>query len=267
MIYIESKGGIGNQLYFANMAFRLQHELFCQVKLDNSWHEKKGNRAFALPNCIVAKSASKVGNFRIKKRLTSKLYEKDFIDCEINRVFDGIVANFRLKPVLLKGFFQADSLVSQDFIGLVQHCIDQMDLHRDIVSSLESRTLMHVRLGDYLTNQLFSPANPVYFKKALENCDVQKIIIMTDSPDSLIVFPELKDIPVLNTSGLSPFEMLALSRQVKSFIGCNSTLSRWISYLVCQKGGVSFLPVSNSGCKCCLPSRLVSKSNSSLNIH
>ena len=267
MIYVESKGGIGNQLYLANMAFRLQNEFSQEVKLDSSWHKRKNNREFALPDCIVSESAISIGNYWLQRQLAKDVLETDLTEFEIKSFLKQICNSPLPRSYLLKGYFQFDSLISQDFLSLIRFCIEKVVLKEEVVRSLHGRTLIHIRLGDFLVNPSFAPARPQYFAKALNKYDNLNGVIMTDSLEFHHLFPSLREIPILDTSKLSPFEILCLSKHVKAFIGSNSSLSRWIGYLVREYGGMHSLPVSKIGCKCCIPRALVMNYDPSIDIH
>ena len=267
MIYVESKGGLGNQLYLANVAFRLYRELELSVRLDCSWHQRKGNRRFELPNHITKECSSSIGSYNIRRLLAKQIRVADSTEYSFSTISNQITGSKWQNSFRLKGFFQSDSLVSEEFVKLLRGCIEEINLSGNVIQSLRSGTLIHVRLGDYLTNPSFSVIISEYLRQALMRCQPSSAVVMTDSVESLSIFPELMQFPVLDTSSLNSIELMSLSRHTKHFIGSNSTLSRWISYLVRNYGGSYVLPVSNSGCRCCIQASLISKDTTMINVH
>lgn len=110
----------------------------------------------------------------------------------------------------------------------------------EIQSNFPTYQLIHVRLGDY-QNSEFGVISPESYKHLL-NPKIPVLICTNGSETEVLEIVKLPTAFVIDASVLNAWETLSLMHDAEIFIGVNSTLSWWGSFLAVGQGKKSFLP-------------------------
>lgn len=135
--------------------------------------------------------------------------------------------------LIIDGFWQNISNLDESFVGDLRTKLQSCK--SEIVTN--DRVCVHVRRGDYLTNRHWlvkqqEVAPLKYYEQAFTRFRSDLIhprfdIYTDDEPWAIQAFKHMKDVSIIPSSTLKPFELLAKMASYQNFVIANSTLSWW----------------------------------------
>lgn len=277
MIYVNLKGGLGNQMFEYAFALSLKERLKDEVCIDMSGISNKTHNIYslnhfnigevktveysALPRskriclriinsilCRVNNSFGPRARYNIEKK-----YQKIFNKFGIYICVDGYVETFKTKSKIkyADGYFQSEKYFNNigEKIKQVFTVKDEMlDTNKKIYNKIKksNSVCVHIRRGDYtqISNHLVCTID--YYKKAMD------VINKKVSNAEFFIFSD--DIPWVKENidfkykvnfveGNNPnYEELRLMYSCKHFIISNSSFSWWAQYLSTNNDKVVVAP-------------------------
>ena len=254
IIQVHSQGGIGNQLFQALAA----HELaisFPESRVvfvnSNDPSERKFELSGFFTECKHVCEGSRAYKYTwAKNRLYDWLVARGslltrtklfgcYIPIEVgDQSRDVIIREIKqskARTVILRGYFQSSTYIRQN-----DECFNRllMDFIR-LRASKELRPitnllLMHARRGDYLQNPSLGPLSSEYFEKVLGGIGrgSSTLVVYTDgNKEEFSKFIKEFNSEENRSFSQNPWDLLFDAMSAKIFIGSNSTLSWWASYL------------------------------------
>ena len=104
--------------------------------------------------------------------------------------------------------------------------------------------LVHVRLGDYLSNGDFGLLSPAYFMKQIETQnsakDMPSLVFTNDKNRLKDMNPDLSKLVSDLDEHLSSAELIVLCSYASNFVISNSTFSWWAAY-ISGRGGIDVI--------------------------
>jgi hypothetical protein len=275
-VLVSLTGGLGNQLFqlAAGLNFAGKRKLYLVTTLGAPRRSLDGNAellSFALPKGVEVLSNKqanwiirKTAGFMLRKGVVPSLLER-------NRLFElilGLLANlfmgihFRQKIVvtassgvgyspirvtksntLLLGYYQsyrwAENLeIKKELSSITYFRESEMIKQYFLDSKTELPLIVHVRLGDYLSEKNFGIPSKDYYKKAilriLETGKCNSIWLFSDEIEKAKSYiPDDISIPVRLISEIdgSPAATLEVMRMGTGYVIANSTFSWWAAFL------------------------------------
>jgi hypothetical protein len=255
-IKIHSQGGIGNQLFQAAAAHRLAI-LYPQYKVFFVNANDPSEREFALSGFF-----SRCNHVNVSKR-------DDWFAWRVNRIYDriskhirvikimtkifnfyspillnneqsldrvcAIIRSLRVRTLILRGFFQSTTYFEKDF-ECFNSSLKKYIMKKTSRKLIETQfTLLHARRGDYHNNFLMGPLGREYFVNSLNLIRPKdlSVIIHTDGEKEEFCNIDLEvPIDAENSFSKNPWDLLYDAFFANNFIGSNSTLSWWASYIM-----------------------------------
>lgn len=241
-IYIQTQGGLGNQLFQLNFAHHIalslgDHKIYL---IDGSIGNDRDYALQEMMNsCVHINSSLLSSNFGknfirvlygLRRRYQNFLPNTYQILSPKEAYWDGFdliskVKNIRAKHIFIRGDFISNANpVSECLISHIRNSEPVSETTR----TLDYEVVVHIRRGDYLVHKNYGPLSLKYFENIL--CKLPagyKVLIHTD--DEVFVRENLEVSQEITIKGKthSPFELIRDSGNTKYFIGSNSTLSWW----------------------------------------
>ena len=258
MIRIQLTGGLGNQLFIWSGAHNLSHEFSKPIKLVytndvNSREDRPIELLKLLAKCSHGIIVEKSRFFGVMLRVIDKLRLEDFALTRRALQEMGIYS-FRNPTSTLKFTYS-----SPRFVRCYFQRSDIVELHwekwsRELIEVLESTDIsdlkliepsnaIHIRRGDLMSiNHSYGVLSDDFFMN--NSSSVLPTYICTDEVSlSDATIERLKPKGVLTPLEASTWQTLKVFYNSAKFVGSNSTLSWWASYLRIKNGqGLSLLP-------------------------
>jgi hypothetical protein len=253
-VQVDSRGGLGNQLFGLYAALWCGQKLMRKTVLDitdidrNHTSGKYDLKSFKLSSSILVRKQRPI---EAKARRLSNLIlggscESIFQDSSINsrelllQKLEFEMGRGKLPSrIILKGFFQDFS-----FFDSVEPNVKKLELYKPSTDYLlfaeeikkKRPIVVHIRLGDYLNHKIGMLSEKYFIssieaiKKTLGN---REIWIFTNSPEQLeYIYPSIskQNFRVLTPSG-DPAESMILMSKAEGIVCSNSTFSFWAAKL------------------------------------
>lgn len=258
-------GGLGNQLFQIAAALNNSESDEIVVDFEISGGDEQVLKEFEFPQTIHFKTAS--GSRRITKLLhnlalrSTRIQNNSFIARIIKKVLEKIIG-LNLNPrqnVLI----QADEAFSQTkknangsyLIGYFQN-YSSIELHYDFFARLKlkqvsrnfneeletirakSPLILHLRLGDYLTENQFGIPSETYFEEGIKilrmNKKDKEIWVFSNDPELAKLYLSFLDsykTHFVSSSKFTAGETLELMKYGSGYVISNSTFAWWGAYL------------------------------------
>jgi hypothetical protein len=279
-------GGLGNQLFQLAAALNLSEgnkiQLETGVALPRRNHLGKAEiesfvlpkaveiKKFRLPNTLMRKNVNlflKIGastrnvqNWPGYGLLTSfssvvnSIYFKEWRKTVASDALGD--SNITIPPcnVMLVGLFQSQKWVEDQRVKQLMQNLELLNPSDQLIqlenhSAREAPLVVHVRLGDYLQEELFGIPDQTYYElaimRALENSSYKTIwLFSNDLPAARLFLPKDLALPVreIGDVGLSSAEVLQAMRFGHGYVIGNSTFSWWGAYLTFSKNASVYFP-------------------------
>ena len=244
-VFIQTQGGLGNQLFQFNFAHQLT-ELFKDYTVYLIDGSIGTDRKFALEGAMdtcthLSKNwrATNMGKYYLrllyglKRRWPHFKFfnyallapESAFLDPTL---FVSKMIECKSRVLYVRGDFINNRFpVSQCLIHSIQNLESESTGNKEYHD-----VVVHIRRGDYLIHQNYGPLSLEYFEKILNHFPIEyNVLVHTD--DGEYVSQNLKTKQRISVVGkeASPFELLKDSQRALYFVGSNSTLSWWAATL------------------------------------
>ncbi len=206
-----------------------------------------------LPNKFEKKSFFKILRNFLSSLALSFLLRKPFqVRVATNLGHDSKIRSQRRNEILI-GYFQTEMTAMEigDTSNFLFNCVGE-SLYQDYLklSQKEHPLLVHVRLGDYVSEERFGVLTHGYYKKSIDlmwkSGKYKKIWLFSDEPmEALSRIPEnMRDkTRIIHSENLESAETLRIMTICKGYIIANSTFSWWAAYLRGDKTSVVIAPV------------------------
>jgi hypothetical protein len=239
-------GGLGNQLFQMQYAHYLLKNYEAKILFDDSFLKasKKTHESISFHELFKDKEIVTLPYSIVKlKRFIERVFFKLKISHNLllNPVFifnDSQLPGYKNNIYIFDGFWQNKKFLTNDFLFFVRNKLPKINIPDD-----SPVVCLHIRRGDYLTNknwgknaQLLLPI--AYYRSAI-NFFISKFSgsvkfeIFTD--DELWAYQHFctddRRFSVVESSQLSPSELLGIMSSYSNFIIANSTLSWWAAVL------------------------------------
>jgi hypothetical protein len=153
-----------------------------------------------------------------------------------------------MSSLVIDGFWQNASNLDEEFVAKLR---EQLNLCEQSILPGD-RICVHIRRGDYLTNrhwlvkqQAVAPLTyyeKAFFKFRADLTNPHFDIYTDDEPWAIQAFKHEKDVSVIPSSSLKPFELLAKMASYQNFVIANSTLSWWAAVAARASEKIVILP-------------------------
>jgi hypothetical protein len=276
-VFVLLMGGLGNQLFQASAGMYFgSSTVYLVSNLANATKNRNGQPEifdFALPEKLKEYSFEDIGlltqkliNYSIRlsthrrsirhlviEKLLSYAISKNLKRKLSVRISDNVGYSQSIliskESVLLIGYFQSWIYAETLINSCNNHKLELKTTTRNFLDSmiLIPRTnwrLVHVRLGDYLTNGDFGLLSPMYFIKQIElqNRDqsMPTLVFTNDKHKLKKLYPSLSEHTSESDENLSSAELLKLCSFASNFVISNSTFSWWAAY-ISGHGGINVI--------------------------
>jgi hypothetical protein len=155
---------------------------------------------------------------------------------------------------LLNGYFQSEYWAKKQDVFEQLMKLEIKSPSKNLVNWIsqiqnDQPIIVHIRLGDYRSEEKIGILNPDYFIRALNNEKLQKtskkVWIFSDEPaaiDTKTFVPDFYQTRVFEDMTLNPAETLELMRHGSAYVISNSTFSWWGAYLSYNRYCPRFMP-------------------------
>lgn len=280
-------GGLGNQLF--QLCYGLstgESNLILETKKGNPRVSQKGTPdllEFVLPERVSpgrfrnSVFISKVINYNLRIGIIPKGIETSQLFREIVRYISRALISLHYKKVLklqvaegvgfdsksviqcdstmLIGYFQSYKWIESDRIFSEMeslHISSPSDYFLKMLEEIKARPtiIIHIRLGDYLSEDNFGISGTEYLKKSL--AEIQSLVGeiriwgFSDEPNKahdITLAAEIKGIYWVSPELLSSAETLQLMREGAGFVLANSTFSWWAAALRRDRSAPVIAPI------------------------
>lgn len=252
-------GGLGNQLFQYAVGRHLAFLHSTSLKLDISWFRQQEQRKYVLDyfsiNSIIAtdeetapflKNNSRITrNFnRLKKIILPSLPQKYIKEKYLD--FDPTILNAP-DNVYLDGYWQSERyfkdimpVLEEEFVLREPHDTSNQEV-LDLLNQEKNPVCIHIRRGDYLTNQVTNRYHGVlpmtYYYSGIEllqqTIKDPHFFIFSDDPKAVRELSNIK-YPITYVTNNPPekdYEDFRLMSKCRHFIIANSSFSWWAAYL------------------------------------
>jgi len=274
-------GGVGNQLFIYNAAHHLARDFAATITLINVIDRKSEPTRQPALQWMIKYCSHKIESREVRvaglffrfldyprfvklrnmkilrpvfKRFNVWIFDEDYQSKTIDQV--------ALKPRICRGYYQEFNLVSSTFQLWEEEFffrLEQLAIKLDLNSVTQSfDTLIHIRRGDVLTNtEKVGMLSNSFFSRELNQ--ESRVLVASEERDIHLQFENWEKMKTLDPEEFGPWEILALARLSREFIGSNSTLSWWCAIACASKGDTkSVLPVPWTKQKEFPPLRIIS---------
>lgn len=253
MIYIQSVGGLGNQLFQVAFAHYLI-ERYPEEKIlifKDKYHgtERVNEIATVIQSC--KHNISFIRNDRLGLLLkvidkTARYSKKssNFI-CSKSRILSDNKSAFERhnKGKIYRGYFQKPNLMKSAILLTGEELKESLENLKFEIPLKCNFSALHIRRGDFLENKetIGILSSQHYTQNVLSN---SKLLISTDTYPLDENFKKVfEDALVLDPTKYSPLHTLAILSESSELIIANSTFSWWAGVLVKLKGKVVYGPI------------------------
>lgn len=253
---ILAAGGLGNQLFYWNVAHHLVLKHNCKVSIIYSKKDtsRKNELDFLKDFCLHDIKIEYIewpfAWVRLISRINRRMGKTAGILTKLSRLYSTVLPGdtfdcYQRKPWLIQGYFQNPIFVVDNLNSYIDELLDSTSktLNHKLESQLPSqRTSLHIRRGDFVHNAASVGLLTLeYFSKISEKDE--DVIICTDShsddPFMLSKFPTAK---IVGSDTASTWETFSVLSNSQKLIASNSTFSWWAGLLALRRGGVVFVP-------------------------
>ena len=272
-VFVLLMGGLGNQLFQASAGMHFgSSTVYLVSNLANATKSKYGRPEifeFALPDKVkefrfkdIGLFTQKLINYSIRlstnrrsirhgilERLLTFLISKNVKKKISVQVSDCVGFSQSIvkseRNLLLIGYFQSWVYAETLINSCNQNKLELETTTRNLSESLTlipqtNWRLVHVRLGDYLSNGDFGLLSPAYFEKQIElqnNIQSLPTLVFTNDKNRLKEMnPDLSEYVSNLDEQLSSAELLVLCSYASHFVISNSTFSWWAAYISGHRG-------------------------------
>ncbi|MDW3094149.1 MAG: alpha-1,2-fucosyltransferase [Gammaproteobacteria bacterium] len=256
-IFIEIKGGLGNQLFQYAAAYCLSNKLNCNVKVNVQWFEQYEEREFLLDQfnidleyatkeeleSFVKKKNNFITRFVTGKKFNNKCKRTDaVIYNQPGFHYDQNFLDYKA-PTLLQGYFQSEKY----FLPVESKIRDIFKLKASISSASQSilkeiksadySVALHVRRGDYVGSDVHCVCPPQYYSRAIEilkssvSKDAKFFVFSDDIGFAKSILPSSKQFYYIRGTQDNTCEDMMLMSACDNFIVANSSFSWWGAWL------------------------------------
>lgn len=257
MIKIIASGGLGNQLYYWNLAHALHNHYQCKIKIifpvKNLTRNNELIHLVSFCNHEIKVTSSNLINhlFRgLDKILRIFPLIHEIIVC-LGRIHHSKLPSepFKLpryKPNFIRGYFQSPTYVLQN-LNLYFNEIDNYTnkiLHESVYKSVDfnNTQFLHIRRGDHLENK--DTVGLLKYEFFINNLEVSdKIIICTDSEENIQdMSSKFPTATILGPKESNSWLSFAILSNSKKLVLSNSTFSWWAGLIAQKRGGSIISP-------------------------
>ena len=247
MIYTRIRGGLGNQLFQYSVARNLADQLDVELGLDIREYNSKSEFKLGLGNFNIRGNLNPVGlikhknNSKILFALDVLLGKQKHVYYEPFLSYDKTVLK-KVDGTYLKGYWQSEKYFCNNVKILNDLKILSLPSKKNIQIQTEIQNCnsisLHIRRGDYVSNNTHGTCDLSYYKKAVEyfiDLYGKDITVFAFSDDPSWVFRNLS-LPVSikfidhNTSEYN-YEDMRLMSYCNHNIIANSSFSWWSAWL------------------------------------
>lgn len=257
MIYINLKGGLGNQMFEYATARCIQERcndeiVFVTKSLNQNEHDSFALSHFDIKECqqinnksnILFKALCALNVFYFSKRKNGQEKFNSLIK-KISKfgiyitIYDNPDYDFNTKNKTLEGYFQNKKYFDQIRNILLEEFQVKdpvMEVNKKIYNDImrTNSVCLHIRRGDYVNNSTHEVCDLNYYKKAIElmNKKIENARFFVFSDDIEWVKENIKGKNFVYVENNNPaYEDLRLMYSCKNFIISNSSFSWWAQYL------------------------------------
>ena len=260
-IFIQSRGGIGNQLFQFSLAFALAQKFpNSKIYIDKTkYFFKKMHEGYLLDNLINIANKSNfeiesINLFSLIKQISS-IYLKFKVLKPIHTIIEEepyIYQNliFNRPVIYLNGYWQSYKyFINQNLMKKIVTDYLNLSLDKNIyipIKTEENNIAIHVRKGDYIGHPDYVQLTQNYYLNAIDfikaKCTNPKFYVFTDSINGLPKnFFFNNDFKVIKKNYTS-VQSLALMSKCDHFITANSSFSWWGAFLGANKKKIILTP-------------------------
>lgn len=240
MVVVQLIGGLGNQLFQYAAAKSLAIEKKKKLCIDVSQFENYKLHNYALNHFNIFSNIYRRPNKylrKIKNFLKKSVYYK-----EVGFGYNKELININGDAIFLEGYFQSEKYflkyekeIRNDF----EIITPLKTITKETIEQIQrvNSVSIHIRRGDYLTNQLHNTNKENYYEKALEiiesRVDKPVFFVFSDDMDwvKLNFSTKQETVFIDFNDALTNFEDLKLMYSCKHNVIANSSFSWWGAWL------------------------------------
>jgi hypothetical protein len=201
---------------------------------------------FNLRSGYLPKNYERSGSFRILRAFSSSLalgmkFKKFYRVNVSNDLGNDIQFNFTDRDEVIIGYFQTYQVaveIQKRKIQLFSQICEDEYLKYKSLADREKPLLVHVRLGDYKSEDSFGILSSDYYKDAIEHAwrseSFKKIWLFSDEPEQAIqrIPHEFRSqTRIMESQQLGSAETLRIMSVCRGYVIANSSFSWWAAYL------------------------------------
>jgi len=263
LFFLESAGGLGNQLFVWNLAHVLSKEFQSRVVIvyPGKYKDRENHLKELMEFCdhrINVLDHSFFGRLtQIKDRVTGSFPRlKRSIDSYFRFVEmsspEEPISFSNLKNIsFVRGFHQSTELVNlgfgdfmQEIEEIVNHKLFEVSKrNKEVLENLDGCAI-HIRRGDIEQSpDKIGVIDYSYYLDLIETEEWTKVLVVSDSQShQLDKLMGQRKISTYKIDNLTPWEDFALLCTSRNLVIANSTFSWWAGKYVAEKGGTVFAP-------------------------
>ncbi len=195
------------------------------LRIQNSVKDTRLKKLYSYLVCIISQT---ILNLYYRRRI--KLIAPNNL---------GYTEIIREKNIFLNGYFQTFHWAAEIPATLKNLCATSHELDEYIsLAKKEMPTILHIRRGDYKTEDDFGLLSSNYYSMAVSHLESlgisENIWVFSDEPDTAIHLLNLSDskkIRLIPEMDLNSAQLLEIMKLGQAYVIANSTFSWWAAYL------------------------------------
>jgi hypothetical protein len=263
MYFVESAGGLGNQLFIWNLAHHLANKHKKKVviifpgKFKDRENQLKELKNFCNHNIVIFDHSIIGYLMKGKDWLSNRSSFLHFVFKRLFRILElsqpeQVASEDHLSAALvIRGFHQSSQLVQENFMlfcdeleQMTETVFERLLRERPDLKMCSDGNIIHIRRGDFENAyDVIGVLSLDYYAQIIQSEKFSKVTVISDAKfEKLHELQESLNIEILKVDGLSAWEDFSILCQGRKLVIANSTFSWWAAQFVMNTGSQVIAP-------------------------